>query len=242
MLYGTTAQPPGFLANFRAQTDAEGKFAFPTIPPGEYRVAHMESGPAAGESQSATAVVRVGDTTTILLGGRGRPVIGRLAASGADSPVDWKNARGTITLKVPEVLRPESGDRAGFHAWSQTEEAKKWARAQHSHPVAIAADGSFRVEDVEPGTYVLNVTLRIPNPAQPVGPSRSFQITKEFVIGEMAGGRSDTPQDLGTLTIQITSASGKSGTSHTLTNFLKSGTPPPSHGIRRTGSSTPDLR
>ncbi len=34
---------------------------------------------------------------------------------------------------------------------------------------------------------------------------KTCQITKEFTIGEMPGGRSDTPMDLGTLTIQITS-------------------------------------
>jgi beta-lactamase regulating signal transducer with metallopeptidase domain len=205
MLYGRTAVPPGFLAQFFAQTDAEGKFVFPTVPPGEYLIVQMQSAPAP-ESQRVTAVVRAGETTSVLLGGRGRPIIGRMVAAGADSPVDWKNARGTLILKVPEVPRPDGQDRAGFHVWSQTEEAKQWARAQRSYPVTIAADGSFRVEDIEAGTYVLTITLRIPDPAKPTGPGKIGEVTKEFTIGEMPGGRSDTPMDLGTLTIQITSA------------------------------------
>jgi hypothetical protein len=106
---------------------------------------------------------------------------------------------------VAEVPRPDPQDRAGNYIWSQTEEAKQWARAQHSYPVSIAADGSFRVEDIEAGTYLLTITLRIPDPVRPTGPSKTCEITKEFTIGEIPGGRSDTPLDLGTLTIQITS-------------------------------------
>lgn len=205
MLYGRTAVPPGFLALFAAQTDTDGKFIFPNVPPGEYLIAQIQSAPESRESQRVTAIVRAGETTSVLLGGRGRPVIGRVVAAGADSPVDWKNARGIMTLKVPEVSRPDPQDRAGNYVWSQTEAAQNWARAQRSYPVAIAADGSFRVEDIEAGAYVLTISLRIPNPAQPTGLGKTGQITKEFTIGEMPGGRSDTPMDLGTLTIQITS-------------------------------------
>jgi hypothetical protein len=205
MLFGRTAVPPSYLAQFFAQTDSEGKFIFPTVPPGEYLIIQMQP-PPAPESQRITAVVRAGETTSVLLGGKGRPVVGRVAAVGADSPVDWKNARGTLILKVPDPPRPDPRDLAGNYMWSQTEEAKQWARAQRSYPVAIAADGSFRVEDIEAGTYLLTITSRIPDPGRPGGPSKTYEVTKEFTIGEMPSGRSDTPLDLGALTIQITEA------------------------------------
>jgi hypothetical protein len=203
MLYGRTAVPPGFLALFAAQTDTDGKFTFLNVPPGEYLIVQIQSAPASGESQRVTAIVRAGETTSVLLGGRGRPVIGRVVVAGTDSPVDWKNARGILKLKVPEVPRPDPQDRAGNYVWSQTDEAKSWVRSQRSYPVTIAADGSFRVEDIEAGAYVLTISLRIPNPAQPTSLGKTGQITKEFTIGDMPGGRSDTPMDLGTLTIQI---------------------------------------
>jgi beta-lactamase regulating signal transducer with metallopeptidase domain/protocatechuate 3,4-dioxygenase beta subunit len=203
MFFGRTAQPPGYLVQLFVQADAEGKFVFPTVPPGEYRVILAQTGSANGESQSVMVIVHAGETTPVQLGGRGRPVTGRIVAAGADSPIDWKNARGTLKLKVPDVPQPDPRDVVAYPKWSQTEEAKQWGRAQHSYPVAIASDGSFRVDDIEVGTYVLTITLRILDPAQPIAPSKTYTLAKEFTVGEIPGGRSDNSMDLGTLTLQI---------------------------------------
>ncbi len=70
--------------------------------------------------------------------------------------------------------------------------------------VKLEADGSFRVEDVEAGTYELSIMLSEP-PRDPYRPGigHDFLATarREVVVPPMPGGRSDEPLDLGTIPV-----------------------------------------
>jgi hypothetical protein len=197
--YDLVSHPPGILVQFMAQTDAEGQFVFPTVPPGEYLVAHLIG---AEGSQAASVAVRSGETVIVKLGGMGRPVIGQIVVIGTDSPIDWRLVRPTLSLKVPEVRMPDRSDRAAYRAWRQTEEGKNSLRSQHVYAVAVAEDGSFRAEDIPAGAYVLSVSVTVRDPSRPTQPSHA-EATREFVVPEMPGGRSDTPLDLGAITLQV---------------------------------------
>jgi hypothetical protein len=59
--------------------------------------------------------------------------------------------------------------------------------------VEFVADGTFRIEDVPPGTYELK--LRRPGTLDYAG-------TIRVTFPDIPGGRSDRPLDLGTLTVQ----------------------------------------
>jgi 5-hydroxyisourate hydrolase-like protein (transthyretin family) len=197
--YDLVSRPPGILVQLMAQTDAEGQFVFPTVPPGEYLVAHPSG---AEESQATSVVVRSGETVLVKLGGIGRPIIGQIVVIGTDSPIDWRLVRPTLSLKVPEIRMPDRSDRAAYRAWRQTEEGKNSLRSQHVYAVAVAEDGSFRAEDIPAGAYVLSVSVIVRDPSRPTQPSHA-EATREFVVPEMRGGRSDTPLDLGAITVQV---------------------------------------
>jgi hypothetical protein len=199
----SSSPTPAFSVRMNAQTDAEGEFLFPMVPRGEYHVANTPfSSPI--ESQSTSTVVRSGETSSVKLGGMGCPLIGRVVVSGTDFPIDWRRASAGISLKMPTAPAPSPQDRSAYNAWLQSEERKNQMRSQRNYAFVVAPDGSFRVEDIPAGTYILRISVVIIDPSQPSVRSAPQIITKEFIILEMVGGRSDKPLDLGTLTMQIT--------------------------------------
>src|SRR6185295_19020277 len=64
----------------RTSTDAQGHFLFERVPPGSMMISRIVTiGRTARSNNLATAEVRAGQTTTANIGGKGRPVIGRVA-------------------------------------------------------------------------------------------------------------------------------------------------------------------
>jgi len=80
-------------------------------------------------------------------------------------------------------------------------------RMQHSYAIRPDADGSFRLEDIPAGTYTLSVmtTSSQQSTSQPGRPPGYERFTREVVVPEMPGGRSDEPLNLGTITLQVPS-------------------------------------
>ena len=181
-----------------ARTDNEGKFVFPTLPSGEYRIFHSTM--PAGMGQFAIARVHAGETVSVKIGGTGRPVIGRVTA------VDESGARvrvgqATLSLRLPgkETLRPT--DPAAYRNWIESEAVRDQMRSERRYSVRVEADGSFRLEDIASGTYILNFLIMPSEPAMLQLPPVSF--AREIIIPEMSGGRSDDPLDLGAINLQL---------------------------------------
>lgn len=189
-------RPPALDVRLSALADTEGKFSFPTVPPGEYRISHVPTGIPFG-SQYTVAAVRAGETAKVMLGGMGRPVIGHVVIAGLDSQPDWSHVVHTLVLKLPDAQVPSRADLEAYNAWAQTEEGRNRLRSQRQYGFRIEADGSFRVEDVQAGTYIMNILLPLTPGLAPA------TVKREIVVPEMPGGRSDTPLDLGVLTLQI---------------------------------------
>ena len=129
--------------------------------------------------------VKPGQTARVQIGGKGRPVIGRVVVDGTpETPVDWTKNQ-PVVIQVPLEELKDSLD---------------WRRfASH-----IDKDGRFRIEDVPPGKYVLEVTVN--------GDSYPQVWHAEAVtgIGERPSpcrrprqGRPDEPFDLGTITVEL---------------------------------------
>jgi hypothetical protein len=80
----------------------------------------------------------------------------------------------------------------------------KEARKKHRYyGLRFAEDGSFRIENVLPGTYQLSILLTEPSgdrfrSGPPIGSYR-----QEVVVADIPDGVTDEPLDLGVLTLQL---------------------------------------
>jgi hypothetical protein len=185
---------PRLNLNLQGQTDAEGRFEFPSVPAGEYRIFSLDG------SQLSTVTVRSGETTNVRLGGLGRPVRGSFVLSGSEFSVDWTRATSVIERIVTGLQAPDRHDKAAYAAWLVTEHGRAWQRAQRRIGFNVAADGSFRIGDVPAGTYLLNVSVVVESPDST---RHTEELTREFVIPDMPDGRSDMPLDLGLIRLVI---------------------------------------
>ena len=75
---------------------------------------------------------------------------------------------------------------------------KKAREPERTYGAKVEPDGSFRLEDVVPGSYRFSYRLG--------GRSVAVQAiaSVEVVVGEIPGGRSDEPLDLGVIELKVT--------------------------------------
>jgi hypothetical protein len=91
--------------DIQARADAKGHFAFDRVPPGKVSVAcgirtDLGGGRASVSYSQATGVLaEAGKTSAIQLGGKGRPVVGRVALP-AELPSGWVFAFNHLSSKI----------------------------------------------------------------------------------------------------------------------------------------------
>ena len=155
--------------------------------------------------------VKPGDTIDVTIGGKGRPVIGRVVIDGdPEAPVDW-------TQNEPATI----------NTLSTGGEVHDFVRRFGSK---IDKHGRFRIEDVTPGHYELDVAV---NPAADppfCGPgTRIGNVKVPVTVPEIGGGRTNEPLDLGTITAK-------------LFETLKAGDLTPDFTVQRIGAQGPRLK
>lgn len=92
-------------------SDADGNFSFERVPPVNIQVYYspnVRNGRTGviPVSQPVSFALKPGEVKTIALGGKGRPVIGRLDVSNYDGTIDWRADVQTLEL----ILPPEEQD------------------------------------------------------------------------------------------------------------------------------------
>jgi hypothetical protein len=189
---------------FRTTTDSEGRFEFSFVPPGErqlVRLIPMDRGWRWSDQQRLT--VGEGATTEVQYGGTGRPVIGKAKLSQPDRKVDW-NA-GHHTLRTPFPRPPQGGFSSieEAQAWSNSPEMKKARENMRQYALRFSEDGSFRVSNVLPGTYQLEIRPQEPSGDQTRSGRFLGQLTQEVTVPEIDGGVTDEPLDLGELPVEV---------------------------------------
>jgi protocatechuate 3,4-dioxygenase beta subunit len=212
-LHNLDQRQPQIHYYYDQTTDQDGQFTFSRVPPGEWRVDHVLH-KSLGEGfftdltlNSIHSQLNPGQTVEVTIGGTGRPLVGRVVLPpDAKRSERWKFNIGHMYSKLPEPVLPENRKtmtQEQVLEWNQKRNQSNF-RAFHNYPLLLNDDGSFRVEDVVPGTYSLHVGLVDPTG----GPNLSFgkyvaQVDHEFTLPEIPGGRTDEPLDLGQLQLKL---------------------------------------
>jgi thiol-disulfide isomerase/thioredoxin len=162
---------------FKTQTDAWGRFRFDRVPPGERLLVRLIKMDERGWRHAHTEPVEVkpAGVATVRFGGKGAVVIGQV---------------------VPD-------DPAREIAWQQTEEYKEARRNFRSQSVEFLNAGRFRVTEVEPGDYTLNLHFTRPVPGQSFGGETLGNLSHKVTITEAHTRPDAKPVDLGILDLTL---------------------------------------
>jgi len=176
---------------YRTTSDRDGHFAFKGVRAGEGQIDVRDK---SGDAPLRVHVtIKPGETLIVTFGGKGRPIVGRFVAGpGTKPPARWGcGTKSLMPERAPRIL-----------ASSPAPSEESLISVKPSYSFAVEADGSFRAEDVEPGTYYLNYDVYEP-PADSGGAwgKRIGLVYGKITVPEIPAGHSDEPLDVGTLVL-----------------------------------------
>ncbi len=205
--------------NYETRTDAQGQFAFATVPPGDRLVAVSPQ-----FLSSKGVLVESGKTAYVMLGGLGRAVTGRVVANGL-SAVKWQQGLYQLYSDPPNpdgLVRPKPAD---FGSDAEYREAASqhmarsvvyWAspegraalRDRRSYTLTVNPDGFFRTTGVLPGNYHLRImplsaaAMSLDPKGNPRPPVTIGTVEMDVTVPEVLGTSDTTPVDLGVLELK----------------------------------------
>ncbi len=150
----------------------------------------------------------------VTVGGKGRPVVGRVEPpEGLKQPVDFTD-QGNVSLESNrtnspyplELIRGKTSLEAPgwgewLTAWHQTPESQTDTDGRVLIRLALDPDGSFRIDDVPPGEYRVSIRVNERDAGGDRGPFGS--LVRTITIPPIPGGRTDEPFDLGSLRLRL---------------------------------------
>ncbi len=148
---------------YKSTTDEQGQFTMENVPPGEGEIVRLIStSPNSWSWSDRTPVtVKSGETTQVTLGDNGATLVGRIQFNNLPTNDVALTYRGHLSGQMPQM--PHFNSPAESQAYFKTPEYQAMMRLHKNYAVEMNPDGSFDVEDVVPGTYSLNISVRINN-------------------------------------------------------------------------------
>ena len=189
---------------FKAPTDENGKFVITFVPPGEQVVARLVPIGAGSWTHNplATLDVQPGQTVVTNVGGGGRTVTCTLKFETNTLP-EFNQGYATITTPMAEYrekinkLKTDE-ERKAFYASS---EGQTFLKTRRSFSSSIQADGSFRAEEVLPGTYEVTFNQHF-RPNAPLSSATFFASAQTFTVPPAANPDDDSTVDWGTVELK----------------------------------------
>ncbi len=173
-------------------TDQDGHFVLERVPPGRGKVCReIRISERSGRFTDYMPIeIKAGETTSVTIGGKGRPVIGKVVfPEEVKDRLDWQN--------LDYYIRSQSAEGS----------SQSWA-------FKLASDGTFRAENIPAGEHCFYLTAYgVPADSRAFRGERIGTLTHPFTIPEMPNGRSEEPLDLGVLELLTV---GEAGTASSL--------------------------
>jgi RNA polymerase sigma factor (sigma-70 family) len=181
-------------------TDGEGRYSFDRVAPGDTWI-YWRTDKGNYDVQFRYVDVQPGQSITVDIGGRGRAITGRAVLMDAEKPAKFY---GSVWPKTPHRMpRPPNWSELSSDeqdaltaAWEKTPDAKLYNQEKCPIDFRVAADGSFTVPDLPAGEYRVVIASWT---GAPVASQMISRGQAQITIEEMPGGRSDEPQNIGTV-------------------------------------------
>ncbi|MDA7511443.1 carboxypeptidase regulatory-like domain-containing protein, partial [Verrucomicrobia bacterium] len=194
------------LSMSRGETDKFGRFRFEFLPPGKhrfYRSVKMQNGSQPSSPQFV--YIEPGKTTQIEIGGGGRRVVGRFEIENPYVKIDWQRDSDSpsIASKYPERPEPVNPS-VTYKAWRELPEVVRAFDSRRQYPVRFLPDGSFWIDDVRDGEYMLD--FRIYDPRDPDSFSHGRyvgSISQTLDIVSHEGANSEYVIDVGVISVRL---------------------------------------
>jgi hypothetical protein len=177
------ADVPNIFTHHEVTTGPEGQYVFERVVPGKGRIGRsillmVDDGAAeVTSSKRVAAQFPPGETTVLDLGGDGCAVVGQiLPPPNLEQPPLWNFALVDVStflppldmpMAPPEVQNDPELYRAWRQKWEATPDGRAWRSAHDTYQAlraivprftaTVARDGTFRIDDVPSGSYVLSV-------------------------------------------------------------------------------------
>lgn len=203
----------------QATTGEDGRFLLDHVPAGDAVLGRWVCDKQRFNCSMPAPHVRIqinpGETAQAMIGGIGRPVVGRLVApANIREPIDWSRFSTQLHTRLPRPRFPDDWPtmtdeqrRNWAQQWGNTEEGKAFQKESKKKldniqifRLSIRPDGSFRVEEMPPGEYELNVLTK--DWPTPKTAGWNGMLHYEFTVSEIPGGYTDEPLDLGALVLK----------------------------------------
>lgn len=185
------------------KTDANGRFVFPRVAPVDVWLTHSVMVKSNDWRPSGHHYVKVlpGDQIVVQLGGIGRTVAGRVSWDATGKlpyyGTMWSNQKHN--MRWPRNVKQMTIDekRQYERTWRDSPEGELFKNEVRNYEFPVGADGTFRVPDVLPGSYRLNVRA---DERAPDGKMRNAAVAEiRIEVPELPPGQTDEPLDVGSL-------------------------------------------
>jgi peroxiredoxin len=216
--YDLHAPSSEYVTNIK--TDAQGHFVIARIPAGEVAVAENAAFSWGGIERPMRRVhVEPAKTAQVSFGGQGQPVLGSvLIPPDLVARKDWSFRFCMIVPKIKsaappppdQIMRGSLADQARWwDAFDKSDAGIEVGRADQrridsiheaTYGFDVHPDGTFRIEDVLPGKYLVDfdVSQNVPKGKPHIMLGHGYA---EFTISKIASGRSDEPFEIPALSI-----------------------------------------